>query len=251
MNTEDRSQGMRKILIVLPLLFWAMFLRSQVAPSDLGSAYRLASDTGIVSKVRERLVQLALQNPGYEIADHYVTIAEYNIRLARTSWLSQIILAGNLNEFSINPAVANGASVYYPRYNFGIVLPLDIFSRTSNNSKIAYEQYQIAQAERRDTFRLIRGDVLERYEDFLYSQGRLQLQYEVANNAYEAYNKAEADFKNNLIKLDQLNLLNSRYIDETVRKLEFLRDYNVSKIYIEKATGKPLDEVVDQIRNEK
>ena len=73
--------------------------------------------------VRERLVQLALQNPLYEIADHDVTIAEYNIRLAKTSWLSSISIAGNLNEFSIDPKAAGNNSYFYPRYNFGVSIP--------------------------------------------------------------------------------------------------------------------------------
>ena len=63
-------------------MFSGVTIYAQV-PTNPFSDYRLYSDTGRMGDVRERLVQLALQNPLYEIADHNVTIAEYNIRPAK------------------------------------------------------------------------------------------------------------------------------------------------------------------------
>ena len=235
-----------KQLLFIALIFSSIAIYAQV-PANPNSAYRLNSDTGRMSDVRERLVQLALQNPLYEIADHNVTIAEYNIRLAKTSWLSQIIIAGNLNEFSIDPKAAGNASVYYPRYNFGIAIPLDIFARSSNNTKIAYEKYMIAQSERNDRFRTIKADILTRYEDYLLAQERLTFQYKITKDAFEAYSKAEIDFKNNLIKIEDLNLFNSKYVDEQIKRLELQRDYNVSKIDIERLIGVKLEDVIQLV----
>src|SRR5580698_2576875 len=177
-----------KHLLFIALIFSSMAIYAQV-PTNPSSAYRLNSDTGRMGDVRERLVQLALQNPLYEIADHDVTIAEYNIRLAKTSWLSTIIIAGNLNEFSIDTKAAGNNSYFYPRYNFGVSIPLDIFSRSSNNTKIAYEKYMIAQSERNDKFRTIKADILTRYEDYLLSEEKLQFQYKITKDAFEAYSK--------------------------------------------------------------
>lgn len=235
-----------KHLLFIALMFSAVAMYAQV-PANPNSAYRLNSDTGRMSDVRERLVQLALQNPLYEIADHNVTIAEYNIRLAKTSWLSSISIAGNLNEFSIDPKAAGNASVYYPRYNFGILIPLDIFARSSNNTKIAYEKYMIAQSERNDRFRTIKADILTRYEDYLLAQERLTFQYKITKDAFEAYSKAEIDFKSNLIKIEDLNIFNSKYVDEQIKRLELQRNYNVSKIDIERLIGVKLEDVIQLV----
>jgi len=235
-----------KQLLFITLLLSSISIYAQV-PANPNSAYRLNSDTGRMSNVRERLVQLALQNPLYEIADHNVTIAEYNIRLAKTSWLGAIIIAGNLNEFSIDPKASGGNSVYYPRYNFGVSIPLDIFSKSANNTKIAYEKYQIAQAERNDRFRLIKADILTRYEDYLLAQEKLSLQYKITKDAFEAYSKAEIDFKNNVIKIEDLNSFNSKYTDEQIKRLELQRNYNVSKIEIEKLIGVKLEDVIELV----
>ncbi|HEX4372527.1 MAG TPA: TolC family protein [Puia sp.] len=235
-----------KHLLFIALMFCSIAIYAQV-PTNPNSAYRLNSDTGRMGDVRERLVQLALQNPLYEIADHNVTIAEYNIRLAKTSWLSSITVAGNLNEFSIDPKAAGNASVYYPRYNFGITIPLDIFAKSSNNTKIAYEKYMVAQSERNDRFRTIKADILTRYEDYLLAQEKLTFQYKITKDAFEAYSKAEIDFKNNLIKIEDLNLFNSKYVDEQIKRLELQRNYNVSKIDIERLIGVKLEDVIQLV----
>jgi outer membrane protein TolC len=238
---------MKQLLSIL-LTFSSMAIFAQVKPpANPNSTYRLNSDTGRMSDVRERLVQLALQNPLYEIADHNVTVAEYNIRLAKSSWLAQIQVAGNLNEFSIDPQASQGASVYYPKYNFGIVIPLDIFARSANNTKIAYEKYAIAQAERNDRFRMIKADILTRYEDYLLAREKLEFQYQITKDAFEAYTKAEQDFKNNTIKIEDLNLFNSKYIDEQIRRYQLQRDYNVSKIEIERLIGLKLEDVIQLV----
>jgi len=236
---------MKQLLFII-LLFSGISIYAQV-PSNPSSAYRLNSDTGRMSNVRERLVQLALQNPIYEISDHNVTIAEYNIRLAKTSWLSAIVVAGNLNEFSIDPKAAGNNSYFYPRYNFGVMIPLDIFSRSANNTKIAYEKYLVAQAERNDRFRIIKADILTRYEDYLLAQEKLTLQYKITKDAFEAYSKAEIDFKNNIIKIEDLNTFNSKYTDEQLKRLELQRNYNVSIIEIEKLIGVKLGDVIDMV----
>jgi outer membrane protein TolC len=245
---QFKLQRMKQTLCFL-LLISSISIQAQVSPPNPSSTYRLNSDTGRMSEVRERLVQLALQNPNYEIADHNVTIAEYDIRIAKTSWLAQIVVAGNLNEFSIDPKAAGGASVYYPRYNFGMQIPLDIFSRTANNVKISYEKYLVAEAERNDRFRMIRADILTRYEDYLLAKAKLDFQYQIAQNAYLAYTKAEKDFENNLIKIEDLNSADSKYFDEQIRKLELQRDYNVSKIEVERLIGLKLEDVIEQVRS--
>src|SRR5690348_9628791 len=83
--------------------------------------------------IREKLVQLALQNPDLEAVDHQVKEARYEVKLAKTSWLNNIRLAGNVNEFTIKSRTgavntANGRYYpFYPIYNVGVTLPLGSF----------------------------------------------------------------------------------------------------------------------------
>src|ERR1700743_1891183 len=76
--------------------------------------------------IRDRLIQLAIQNPSVEIDDRNILVAEYGVKKAKTNILNQISLQGNLNEFSINQN--NPYANLYPKYNVGVVVPLGLFT---------------------------------------------------------------------------------------------------------------------------
>jgi hypothetical protein len=60
-------------------------------------------------------------------------------------------VSGNLNELSIkqdNSSNGLNGQIFYPRYNFGVNLPLDFFSSKSNEVKAARENLLIAEAEK-------------------------------------------------------------------------------------------------------
>ncbi len=138
-------------------------------PEKSASTYSTLQDTGKVMDVREKLVDLAMQNPNYEIADRNVRIANDQLKKSKSSWLNNISAQGNLNEFSIHPPVsATGQAVnLYPRYNIGVTIPFDLFSAKSNDIKVARQQLGIAQAQKNERFREIKAQVLTLYEDYL------------------------------------------------------------------------------------
>jgi outer membrane protein TolC len=70
------------------------------------------ADTIRVMDIRERLIQLAMQNPTYEIAGHTVTAASYQIRIAKSAYLGLFAASGNINEYTITGAPTyNGSPV--------------------------------------------------------------------------------------------------------------------------------------------
>ncbi len=131
------------VLVFLVLLTLATGQAQPTAPNRSSSTYHLNGDSASSSDIREKLVQLALQNPSYEIMDHSVNIADYNVRIAKSAWLSTMFASGNINEFSINPSSAGSNPIYYPKYNVGINIPFNIFSQNTNNLKIARENYAL------------------------------------------------------------------------------------------------------------
>ena len=78
-----------------------------------------------VFDIREKLVQLALQNPNYEIADRKVAIAAYQVKKAKGSWLSIVGVQGNINEFSLKGGTTDPVTgiktpspgSFYPKYS--------------------------------------------------------------------------------------------------------------------------------------
>ncbi|HVM89341.1 MAG TPA: TolC family protein [Puia sp.] len=239
---------MKKYFLVL-FLFNGL-VHAQVTPPrqyNATSGYNL-TDTSRNFNIKERLVQLALNNPNYEVNDRLTNVAEYQLRLAKGGWLAAISAQGNLNEFTIEQFTGSSSSnqVFYPRYNFGITLPFDIISRNSNNVRIARENYLIAQANKNSKFREIKADVLTKYEDYLLAKQKLELQLEISQDAYNNYQVAVESFRTGSIKVDDLNKSYRIWVTEQVTKLELQRNLNVSKIDLEKIIGVKLDDVLKE-----
>jgi|SRR5450432_165316 len=227
--------------------FITLILITQFAQAGTSANSNLnPSDSTRLPDIRERLVQLALQNPSYEIADHAALAASYQVRIAKSAYLGLFSAAGNINEFTINPPVsANGTTipVYYPKYNFAVNIPFDIFTRTTNTVRIAKETMYMANAAKNEKFREIKADVLTKYENYLLAKQLVDFQGKLTQNEYSTLKRAESDFAENLIKLDDLEKAQKNYINQQVQSLTLQKDLNITKIELEKLIGVRIEDV--------
>ncbi len=221
------------------ILFLSQIIHAQ-SPAPL---YR--PDSLRKTDIRERLIQLAMQNPAYEMVDRASLIATYQIKIAKSAYLGLFSAQGNINEFTISKPTYNGTQIpyYYPRYNLALNIPFDIFTRTTNNVKIARENYYITTAAKNQKFREIKADVLTRYENYLLARQLVELQGKVTQGEYATLKRAESDFSENLIKLDEVERVQKSYINEQAKSLTLQRDLNLAKIEIEKIIGVPIEDV--------
>ena len=202
-----------------------------------------SADTGKVFDIREKLVQLALQNPDYEVADRTVNRSLYELRKAKGSWLGAVAVSGNLNEFSIKQQ-ASGVASFYPKYNFSVNIPLDMFTTKRNDVKIARENYLMAEAARNNTFRDIRAAVLSMYEDYLMHKARLESQIRMTQDEQTILISKERDFKDGLINQEEYTKYNKAYEGANLLRIEYERNYKVSKIELERMIGMTIEEAL-------
>ena len=229
---------MRYFLISL-LFFSQVLIAQQPAP-----LYR--PDSLRITDIREKLVALAMQNPTYEMVDHASQAASYQINIAKSAYLGLFSAQANVNEFTVQHRKdQNGVVIpnYYPIYNFALNIPFDIFSRKSNNVKIAQENYYMTTAAKNQKFREIKADVLSKYENYLLARQLVELQSRITQSEYATLKRAESDFAENLIKLDDVEKAQKSYIIEQAKSLTLQRDLNLSKIEIEKVIGVKIEEV--------
>jgi outer membrane protein TolC len=224
---------------LLAFLFFSEMIQAQ------NSAPLYRSDSSRRTDIREKLVQLAMQNPVYEMADHAALAATYQIKIAKSAYLGLFSAQGNINEFTISKPTYNGTQIpyYYPKYNFALNIPFDIFTRTTNNVKIAQENYYMAAAAKNQKFREIKADVLSKYENYLLARQLVELQSKITQGEYATLKRAESDFSENLIKLDEVERVQKSYIMEQVKSLTLQKDLNLSKIEIEKVIGVSIEDV--------
>ncbi|HEY1872089.1 MAG TPA: TolC family protein [Chitinophagaceae bacterium] len=225
---------------LISILFFSQIVNAQ-KPAPL---YRPDSLRNV--DIREKLVTLAIQNPMYEMVDHASQAASYQIKIAKSAYLGLFSAQANVNEFTISQRKdANGVVIpnYYPLYNFSLNIPFDIFTRTSNNVKIAKENYYMTTAAKNEKFREIKADVLTKYENYLLARQLVELQSRITQSEYATLKRAESDFAENLIKLDDVEKAQKSYITEQVKSLTLQKDLNLSKIEIEKVIGIKIEDV--------
>lgn len=231
---------MRYFLLAIMFVF-------QVAKSQTPSKMPfMRPDTIRPSDIRERLVQLAMQNPSYEMSDHAARAAAYQIKIAKSAYLGLFSAQANANEYTIFGAPkVNGSTVpyYYPRYNVALNVPFDIFTRTSNNVKITRENFQIATAAKNEKFREIKADVLTKYENYLLDRQLVELQGKITQSEYAILKRSESDFAENLIKLTDVETAQKSYIGQQVSSLSLQKNLNVSRIELEKVIGVRIEDV--------
>ena len=256
--TQKPLKKMRPLLLNHPYILtlamlvcctaaWAQTVPPAKKPLVSGSGIQTADK---VMDIRERLVQLALQNPNYEIADRKVAIAGYQVKKAKGSWLSPIAVQGNVNEFSLKKGSTSSTGTVinpgalYPKYNIGATIPFDLFSSKKNDIKVAKENLSIAEAEKNQRFREIKAEVLTKYEDYLLFQQKLEYQSQVTQDARTAYLAAEKDFQEGAIKQEDYNKSYRGYTEEKIKQAEYQRNYNVIKLDLEKMIGISMDDLL-------
>jgi outer membrane protein TolC len=205
-------------------------------------------DTSKVMTIRERLVQLALQNPNYEIADRQISIANYQLRKAKNGLLSKANLSLNGNEytFKLKSIPGGNNNLLFPLFNLGVSLPFDVFSSRKNEVAVAKENLSIAEAGRNQKFREVKAEILSKYEDYLMYKQKLEYESQIAQDAEAIFLQAEKDFSDGIIKQEDYNKAYKDRTEEKTKLAEIVRNFNVIKIEIEKMIGIPLDEVLQQ-----
>ncbi len=243
----------RSLCLLLILLCSVTFIIAQRKQNsaDLNTTTTyLTADTIQKMDIREKLVQLAIQNPNYEVADRKVEIANLELSRTKSKLLGQIVVSGNMNEFSINPP-QDGFNTLYPRYNIGATIPLDLFITRSKDIKIAKENLGIAQAQRNQSYRLIKTQVLTAYEDYVMMKQKLEFQSQITQDAYTEFKQNERDFSDGIIEQKEYNAAFRKWTDEQSKKIEMQRNVNVKKLELESMIGMPFDEVLAGFERDK
>lgn len=203
----------------------------------------------VSSGIRSKLVELALQNPDLEVADHQINIAKYNFKASKGWWANNISMSFNANEFTLKrlekTAPTNGQYYpYYPFYNVGLNIPIGgIFSQPST-VKAAREEVTIRQAERTSKYRQIRAAVLTAYENYLSSKELYTVESQLAESAYNDYLQAKEKFRNGQVSVADYNASTDQYQTALKARISAENGFNQTKIQMEALIGVPISQVL-------
>lgn len=192
----------------------------------------------------EKLVQLAWQNlPSNAVLQTNREIAQMRSTLANWSWLNQISLRGNLNEFSVDPESSPTGVNLFPRYNIGVTIPLGIFISEPLEARIAKKQSLNAVQQINQQKLSIRKLVLVAYQNYLMYEEILKVKNDLLEDEYANMLAVEQKFQKGEITIDQYKSVTRAYNLEVEEKIKANNQLQTSKLELEMLIGVKLEDV--------
>lgn len=229
------------LCLLLPLAGMAQIDYNKIILPDEGS------DS---TEFRERLVRIAWRNnPENNILHREVQIAETEIERAKINWLNNIRLSGNLNEYSADRLISGQGTDegvgnrFFPIYNFGVTLPLGIFFENPRNTKIARENYGIAQEQVNARKLELRTAVLTLYQDYLMQKEILEVQTSITEGRYARFQLAEQQFEDGSVAIEAFEEVRLQYNLQRMNSIRSERDFLNAKLRLEELLGVRLEDI--------
>lgn len=252
---------MKQLLICILFIFCIQITinaqRIPQVPDSVRKKYELNNPRNVAEKVvdlsklnqdsivKVKLLELALNNPEFSVADANIRISELELKRAKSSWLSSLNAGANINEFVINNSPAAN---FFPKYNLGISIPFNIVAKAKSEKKIAAQNVIINNEYKKDKLQAMKTLVLTLYENYKEKKELVRLQKISMDDDYQAYLGAQKNYAEGNIELDEMNTIYKSYINQQVMLVSKEKELNIAIIQLEGLINMPLEAAI-QIRN--
>lgn len=227
-------------LVILLLLISAQLLGQTIDYNKI-----ILPDGSQATEFEERLVQLAWRNhPTNEAVRREVNIAEYAVKQSNVSWLENIRITGNMNEFTINQAADPfGRAAFFPRYNVGASITLGMFFTIPYTIRQNKEALIISQANVNAQKLAVRNEVLKLYNEYVMRERIFKLQSQAFLDNETSHKLEEQRFRRGDITFELYSASLEAYNNALVSQLQAERDFKNAKLDLEERIGMRLEDV--------
>jgi len=192
----------------------------------------------------ERLVQLAWRNhPSNKVVTQKVEMAQTLRSKARWSWLDNIYVEGNYNEFTGKEEIEPQARAFYPRYNIGVRLPLSTFVQTPLSAQAANDQVLITEFDVNSKKLETRQNVLLAVERLKEKFKIIKLRERIQEDYFLMFQSTEKKFKAGEITLDTYRTTSQAYYTKEEEIIQARSSFNQERIALEAMIGVELKDV--------
>lgn len=193
--------------------------------------------------IESRLVTLALEGPRYEASGHQMNVTKSNLSKAKRSWLNLLSISANYNDQTFAKQTAATGAYVYPKYFFGLTIPIGLFFSMGPDIRGARENVEISRNNREQLARTIRTEVLGKYKQYKNFGDLILLQNTIVIDQQAALTQIEKKFRDGTTSIDSYNLANKSYSDERVKMLNLQLSQDLIRLDIEQMIGVSLDAV--------
>ncbi|MET0635103.1 MAG: TolC family protein [Chitinophagaceae bacterium] len=201
--------------------------------------------------IGKRLAELATSNVDLKVIDKQIEAARYEWKTNRASLLNNISANFNLNERNIKTNNNPETNIFFPRYNFGLTLPLGNIITKPAQTKKAKAQYEEIILQKEAVGRDLRESILTAYQDYSMYKNLLVIQEEIIRDESESFDAVQQKFKNNTVTMEIFTSASRRLNETLIQRITILRNMNVAKYQVESLIGMKLEDAIAQLRRKK
>lgn len=237
---------------ILPTLI-AIFVFAFVADAQVINSKTKADSTIEVKRtikdnadtaIERKLIELAMAGPAYRSSNHQLKINELELKKAKNSWLNLLALSYSVNDQTFNKSPDPTNTFVYPRYNFGVTIPLGIIFSQGSQIKTAREVVAYTKDQQAVLAENIKAAVLSKYREYKEYNTLIVIQSELVNDVMANATQAEENFKNGNITVDiYLSVLKTKN-EEIAKSFNLKLQQELLKIEVERMIGVPLESVL-------
>jgi len=231
---------MRNIIF---LLFIIIYISVDAQQTDYNTIILPASAADV--EFSEKLVRLAWQNnPSVGVLHSELNQATFEVRYTKWSWLDNLRITGNLNEFNINQGNNTiEGSQFFPRYNLSASLSLGTLFANPIKTKIVKQNVNISKENINLKKLEIRSKVLSKYQTYLGNKEIYDLRTQMQEDSYSDYKLKEQGFSRGETSLADYTFTLDRYNQQKILKIQAEKDMKISIIELEELIGVKLSDV--------
>ena len=190
-------------------------------------------------------VRIALKRPDYDVTYHQIRTSDHELSKAKNSWLNLLAISLNYNETDFEKKSTSTANQYvYPKYFFGITIPVGLIFTRSSDIKIARENQAIARDHQLELVRTIRADVQSKYRSLLNYQAMLAVQNIIVTQQQAEFLQEEKNFKDAKIGIEIYNTASKNFNNEILRQIQYKMQMDQVKVDLEQILGMPLEDAI-------
>lgn len=241
-----KTINMKKILMAMLAISLGSAVHAQQR-LDTAVLLKLPVDPANVTRFKQKLVELALRSPDVRKYALQKQMVKYETTIAGAKWANHFSASGNLNEFTIENK--GSANTFFPRYNFGVTLPIGNLIAIPAEVKRTRANAKLIDVQKESEVLQIKARVLRYYEEYAANKRLLELHQPILEDALVYFNQIEDKFKtgDKETNITTYKEAYKFYNDAMTQRVVLERNLRQSKVDLEGIVGMTLEEVMLQL----
>ena len=195
------------------------------------------------SIIEIRLVELALKQPKFDEAEAQRKSIDLQLEKQRKAWLNLLSLSLNYNDQTFAGKTNTQTAYVYPKYFFGVTVPLGLIFSGGTDYKITKQSGIIARDQELELQQTIKANVLSDYKQYRTYEKLMTIQNQANDDAQAFFLQVQQKFSDGTATLEAYNEASAKYNDGVVKTINLQLQQDLIKVDLERLIGRKLEEV--------